>query len=248
MVVISILVWDTPEYAEKLLANLFSECPAGQTPHLVYVLDQGSGGRTRRVLNRYRKQIRLLRVKENIGFPAGHNFVFKTAMEAEPFDAFCVLNSDVRFQQNHWLDALNNALNEDERNAVAGPLGNHVLTGTARRGHGKTASPQDTTSGNYDFLSGCISLIRTSVALEHGLYDEAFTPGYFEDADMGYRYHTAGYRSVYCPLAFEHTYLGPRTSTAKQNKENLSNRYGDFRERNRERFVSRWGHLFPPEG
>jgi O-antigen biosynthesis protein len=247
-VAISVLIWDTPEYAEGLLRNLFFEQPIGETPHKVYVLDQGSGWKTRRVLRRYRDRVQIVRVKENVGFPAGHNLVFETAMSAGPVEAFCVLNSDVRFAESNWLDRLVETLHSDQKNAVAGPVGIQVNPGPERRGHGTIATSEDMAAGKYDMLSGCISLIRSTVAMELGLYDEVFTPGYFEDGDMGYRYHEAGYRSVYCPLKFEHGYLGPRTSTAKQHKDVLRKKFGNFREKNRQCFVSRWGHLFGPEG
>ena len=247
MVVISILVWDTPEYAENLLHNLFIDHPVGETPHRVYVLDQGSGWKTRLVLWRYRKHVRLLRVKQNIGFPAGHNLVLKTATEEGAVDAFCVLNSDVRFLEDNWLDALARTLKGDAKHAIAGPIGIRLIPRGDRRGHGELASDRDMESGAYDVLSGCVALIRASTARKHGLYDEVFTPGYFEDSDLGYRYHAAGYTSAYCRLKMEHSYLGPRTSTAKTHKDVLLKNYGNFREQNRQCFIQRWGHLLASE-
>jgi GT2 family glycosyltransferase len=240
MIIVSILVWDTPEYAECLLNNLLEECHPGQTPHEIYVLDQGSGWRTRRILKRYKDRIQLLRVKTNAGFSAGHNHVFKTAQAAGDFDAFCVLNSDVRFLSAGWLDRLVDTLSEDAGNAVAGPVGIRIQTGEDRFGHGEIASEEAMRAGDYDVLSGCVSLIRTSVAQKHGLYDEIFTPGYFEDADMCFRYVAAGHGIVHCPIRIEHGYLGARTSTAKVKKDSLRRKYGNFRERNRQEFLKRW--------
>ena len=248
MIVLSILVWDTPEYAEKLLQNLLDECPVGQASHKICVLDQGSTWETRRILKRFQGRIELLRVKENIGFPAGHNLIYNTAKESCQLDAFCVVNSDVRFLEHNWLDRLSETLSSNPENAVAGPVGININTSDVRYGHGEVANEEDLASGNFDVLSACVSLVRTSVAEELGLYDEIFSPGYFEDGDMCYRYREAGYRLVGCPISMEHGYLGPRTSTAKQKKDILRHAHGNFRETNRTLFVERWGHRFPASG
>jgi GT2 family glycosyltransferase len=247
MVVLSVLVWDTPEYAGNLLHNLLEECPVGETPHKIVVLDQGSGWRTRRVLKRHQERISIIRVRKNIGFPAGHNLVFNTARETGAFDAFCVVNSDVRFLEANWLDQLSTSLEENPNIALTGPVALRVTRSGGRIGHGEPVTDEDLRRGQFEFLSGCASLIRADVAIRLGLYDEVFTPGYFEDADMCFRYVAAGHGIVHCPIRIEHGYLGARTSTAKVKKDSLRRKYGNFRERNRQEFLKRWP-LSPAEG
>ncbi len=240
MVILSILIWDTPDYAELLLRNLFEEIPIGDTPHQVYVLDQGSGWRTRRILRRYRDRIRLVRVKQNVGFPEGHNLIFRTARENSPVDAICVINSDVRFLEPKWLDRMVETQALNPKVAITSPAGLNVIREGKRVGHGTPAGEDEIRAGQYDFLSGCVTLIRASVAGDLGLYDPVFTPGYFEDADLCYRYRASGFELAFCPIRFEHGYLGARTSTAKIKKDCLDRTYGDFRERNRQEFLNRW--------
>ena len=69
--IVSILVWDTPEYVESLLHSMFEAYSAGGMAHEVYVLDQGSQEPTREVLDRYGSHINRIDLERNIGFPGG---------------------------------------------------------------------------------------------------------------------------------------------------------------------------------
>jgi GT2 family glycosyltransferase len=239
--VISILVWDAPYYVENLLKSLFEEYRIGSTPHCVYVLDQGSGFATRRVLRRFRDRVRVIRLKRNIGFPKGHNLIFEEASTTEAFRYFCAVNSDVRFLEDDWLDRMVNVMEADRDVAVSGPVAVNIIDHGERLGHGSIAETADAAAGRFDFISGALCTVRRRVAEERGLFDEVFTPGYFEDADMVFRYLEAGYAQAWCPVKHEHGYLGKRATAERSRKRReLVSEYGAFQERNRHVFLDRW--------
>lgn len=73
-----------------------------------------------------------------------------------------------------------------------------------------------------------------------GLFDEAFTPGYYEDTDLSFRARACDWDLSYCPLAYTHQGLGPERSTSHIKRDQLAERYGNFQKRNRNLFVTRW--------
>ncbi len=85
-------------------------------------------------------------------------------------------------------------------------------------------------------LTGFAVLLRREVAdnlmIDNGrhLFDERYTPGYFEDDDLGIRISLAGYRQVLCHNAF--IYHNGGTGFAGKN---------DAMEKSREKFVEKWG-------
>ena len=114
MVIISILVWDSPRYVENLLKSLFSDHAISRSPYEVYVVDQGSEQETKDVLARYKEHIHLIELEKNIGFGEGHNLVYKKAQAGPAFDYFCVVNSDIKFTQDNWLDSMMRDLCSDD--------------------------------------------------------------------------------------------------------------------------------------
>ncbi len=238
--VISVLAWDAPRYLENLLASLFETHRIGTTPHHVYVLDQGSHAETKDVLARYADRIRIITLQENIGFSKGHNLVYREAAKSGSFDYFVVINSDIRFGQDAWLDALVNALATDPRVAVTGPMGINIIARGRRAGHGRQATPEEMARHEFDSISGCLCLFRRSALGSDAVFDEVYSPAYFEDTDLNLRLKEKGYRQVWCPLQFEHHYLGANTSTSKVKRDELAAKYGPFQEQNRQLFLKRW--------
>lgn len=244
MIIISILAWDAPEYTENLLRSLLVDYKPGHVAFDVYVLDQGSGQPTKEVLNRYSSQINLISLEENIGFSRGHNMIYETAKKKHKFKYFCPINSDVQLQEDCWLDKLVAALEKDPLNAIAGPFGVNIINYGNNLGSGMQASLEEMAKGSFDFISGSICLVRAEVADKLGLFDEAYSPAYFEDVDMNLRYKKADFKLVYCPVMCRHGYLGHMSSTSKVKRKELLSKYGEYQEKNRRLFVERWGAEF----
>jgi len=240
MIILSILVWDSPQYTENLLKSLFDEHQISTHPHKVYILDQGSNAETKDVLEKYADKINLITLKENIGFPKGHNLVYQKAKELGDFEYFCPINSDIRFKEDFWLDKLVEKMQSHEKNAIVGCMGLNIISEGARIGHGRIASKEDEENRLFDFVSGCVFLIKSSVIDQIGFFDEIFTPGYFEDADLNFRIKENGFKQALTKIEFDHHYLGQGTSTTKTKAEELHQKYGDFQEKNRQIFLDRW--------
>ncbi len=82
-------------------------------------------------------------------------------------------------------------------------------------------------------LTGFAVLVKNEivkqVSKDGKLFDERFTPGYFEDDDLGIRICLAGYRQVLCHNAFIYHHGGSGFSDS------------DAMEKNREKFKEKWG-------
>ncbi|SDY85887.1 glycosyltransferase [Nitrosomonas sp. Nm33] len=59
---------------------------------------------------------------------------------------------------------------------------------------------------DVDMCSACFIAVKRDVFGKIGCYDEAFDPGYCEDADLALRFWKAGYRVVYDPTVVVHHY------------------------------------------
>ena len=242
-VLVSILTWDAHDYVHNLLENLQQRNP-GCCNFRIQILDQGSQTRTRDLIEKFvnenpRAAANFL--EENCGFSVGHNKNFDDVWRVWKFDYYVVLNSDVIFDEDFWLDNLVQFMEKQPDCGIAGPhVLNYIDSPEHIRGHGRPAAADEIAEGRYSHVSGSIAIIRSSTVLELGLFDASFTPGYFEDADLSKRYNLFGYDLGYVPLQFQHHYLGQARSSAKSKREELYQAFGQYQERNRRLFVTRW--------
>jgi len=68
--------------------------------------------------------------------------------------------------------------------------------GIRQRDHGQFDECMD-----VDYLTACAVLIDTEALRKVGMFDDAYFPSYFEDADLCHRARRAGFRLVYEPAA-----------------------------------------------
>lgn len=59
---------------------------------------------------------------------------------------------------------------------------------------------------DVDMCSACFIAVKRNIFAKIGCYDEAFDPGYCEDADLALRFWEAGYRVVYDPAVVVYHY------------------------------------------
>ena len=75
---------------------------------------------------------------------------------------------------------------------------------------------------DVDYCSGAFLLVRTKLFHELGMFNPAFSPAYYEDADFCLRLRSRGYRTVYEPQALlfhsEHSSSDPETARKLQLK------------------------------
>ena len=232
---ISLLVWNSVRYLENLLVNI-AVYPPGGAYHL-RILDQGSGPETAALLQRHAEGVDVVsveRLEANIGYGAGHNRNYARFRRDIAFDYFVTINDDLVFGETNWLDRLVEGMEARQDVAVGGPICFRMDAKTTRR-----STRAERAAGRFDFVGGAVSIIRASAVDALGLFDEAYAPAYWEDADMCFRNRHFGWQLASIDLQVCHAYLGER-SLADPAREAALARHGDFRRRNFALLRSRW--------
>lgn len=153
--------------------------------------------------------ITLICNEQNIGFPKGCNQGIKLAEQSN--DIF-LLNNDTIVMPNSifWLRM---GLYENNKVGSVGSITNCAINGqqitdrfSSLEEYTKYALNTNIPAKNpYEYkiwLVGFALLIRRTALDKVGLLDENFTPGCFEDNDIGVRLQLAGYQSFLCHNSF----------------------------------------------
>lgn len=179
----------------------------------------------------------------NVGFARGHNHVFDLVHRQQPFDYFVVLNQDVLFGRPGWLDRLVDGM-RDEAVAIGGPVAWQLCADPGVLM--ETCLTADRDPERIYSIQGSVAIIRSRAVERFGLFDNTFTPAYFEDTDLCRRYVHAGYRLGWIGVEHVHSYLGPKQKLVRQKKEALRGAFGNFHARNMGLFIRRWMKSTPP--
>lgn len=234
--------WNGAAYLPACLDALLVQEPADLE---VIVVDNAStDGSAGLVATRY-PDVHLIRHDSNLGFAGACN----AGLRAARGNLLVLLNQDTVVRAG-WLAALVQALEEGPAGIVgckilypdgktvqhAGawiewPLGLAHHHGQGERDEGQWDAPRI-----VEGVTGAAMALRREVLDTIGLLDEAFWPGYFEDADLCYRAREAGFEIGYVP----HAVLTHAETTSLDDVVTLSRAY----HRGRLRFVLK--HLSPP--
>ncbi|MBN2561963.1 MAG: glycosyltransferase [Phycisphaerae bacterium] len=242
--VITLLVWDAHEATSRLCECVKEGVSRRASWHLL-ILDQGSAEPTATMLSDFAARmgpaVTLDRIGGNIGYPAGHNRLHRIA--AERFDSryLVTINSDVVFDDPSWLDTLVDFMDVNADVGIAGPTGvTYERVPPHRLGWCRLATAEEMKERRFDAISGSVCVIRQRMIEQIGLFDEAFTPGYYEDTDLTFRAKATGWRIALCDVPHRHHDLGSEKSTTGIKQAELAAQYGNFQKRNRDLFVERW--------
>ncbi|HWL92695.1 MAG TPA: glycosyltransferase [Phycisphaerae bacterium] len=243
-VLVTLLVWDAHLAVARLLDSL-AGCMAQSAQWRLFILDQGSAAPAAGLLKdfsqRQKGRVALARVEQNIGYPAGHNLLHRLACQHFAPRHLVTINSDLVFHDPRWLDGLVDFMDAHPLFGIAGPTGViYQREPFERLGWCRVATTEELQSGQFDGISGSVCIMRQSMLDEIGLFDESFTPGYYEDTDLTFRARACGWQVAACPVDHAHQQLGPENSTSFIKREQLAAKYGNFQKRNRNLFVERW--------
>jgi hypothetical protein len=208
-------------------------------PHVAIVVEQGSTDGSRELVLEKYPEVRCLLFDDNAGFDGGVNRGIRPALE-EGFEYIVLLNNDA-VPANDWLEKL---VDRAEREADAGIVQSKIrhyndnrLDSTGDfysvwglpfpRGRGEEDK------GQYDGLeqqelfsaSAGATLYRARMLQEIGIFDERFF-AYFEDVDISFRAHLAGWRVLYEPSAVARHKINATSS--KMGKKSAGNRPSSF--------------------
>lgn len=233
-----ILSYNNVYLTEECLRSIYSNCAPGTFS--VVILDNASDAETVKWLkSRADDNLTLLLSDENMGFGPGCNEALKYAdPEADVF----FLNNDTRMPANalFWLRM---GLYAADDIGAAGALQNYssyqlldVAFDLPYQYMEFGAERNVRMDDPYEYvrkLSGFALLIRREVIDSVGGFDEIFAPGYFEDDDLCTRIGQQGYKLVLCRNSFIY-HAGSQSFAENPDAEAIF-------ERNRQRFIDKWG-------
>ena len=251
---IVVLAHDNLPLTRACLSALQAQTPA---PYELVLVDNGSRDGTGAYFKSLQVQlgpatpVQLLANAHNLGFPAAANQGIRAARGRH----VVVLNNDT-IVQDGWLDALLDAADTDaDVGVVTAKILNHDLTVQSAGGvlHAPDGSftipgqglprnaPEVTRRRLLSNAGGpCMLLTRgllERVAPGGQPFDEAYSPGYFEDSDLCLRAREAGFALLYEPGA-EVLHHGKATANLLASRGELDV-WGRF-EANKRRFHRRW--------
>lgn len=241
--------WNVRNYSIVLLSyNLKGKCQqcissirennSPQSYELVIVDNASTDGITEWL--KEQKDIKVICNTENRGFPGGCNQGIKAS---EPENDILLLNNDTIIYPNSifWLRM---ALYETEGIGATGSISNSV--GNHQRIEEKFDSMEEyrkyALETNIPMENACekkmkliafAMLIRRKALDEVGMLDERFSPGNFEDDDLGIRLQYAGWKLLLCHNSFIYHY--------EHGDGRNVNLWGSVMTRNREKFKQKWG-------
>lgn len=157
----------------------------------IVVIDNGSTDPTSRVLDSYQhyfeKRLKVLRNDNNQGYARGCN----QGMRATTKDVIVLLNNDVVIRSAFQRQIVD-ALDENPKRVICGKL---VDWKGGWNQFGDLVIP---------YAEGWCFAFRRQFIVDVGLFDEQFTPCYYEDVDLSYRAVKAGYELKQLALPIHH--------------------------------------------
>ncbi len=205
------LTWKSYEVTRDCLHSLRSlDYPDFE----ILLVDNASGdGSSERLASEF-PEVKVIRNRENLGFPGGNNVAIRQALQSTA-DYLLLLNNDTIVAAD-FLSHMVEIAESDPAIAIVNPkifffepsdrlwCAGGVYQPWCGMGSMRGVHQRDT--GKYDqaeeisFATGCALLIRTSAVRRIGLLDETFFLG-FEDLDWCVRARQAGFKLYYAPKA-----------------------------------------------
>ncbi len=238
---IIILSYNSLGFTEECLQSIRATCP--KSAYEIIVVDNASTDGSVEWL-RKQKDVILQCNKENVGFPAGCNQGIRLAQTES--DVF-LLNNDTILPPNalFWLRM---GLYEKENVGAVGAVSNYVSNfqkvdwncGTKEEFlhaavYNNLPVPRPYERRNY--LVGFALMIRRGALEEVGYLDEIFSPGTYEDNDIGFRLCERGYEILLCRNSFVYHYGSGGGANARK--------WSGLATRNAAKLADKWG--FDPD-
>lgn len=234
---IVILSYNVKDICMRCIESIIKNNP--KSAYEIVVVDNASTDGIREWLQD-QEDITLVCNEENVGFPMGCNQGIE-ASQAEN-DIF-LLNNDTMLLPNSlfWLRM---ALYEDEKTGATGSVTNFAGNGQIVKRdfssidevmeYGISVNiPEKNALENKIWLVGFALLLKRKALNEIGLLDTRFSPGSYEDNDIGVRLRYAGWKVYLCHNSFIFHY----GSGAGQNR----GMWDEIEKKNEKKFKEKWG-------
>jgi GT2 family glycosyltransferase/Tfp pilus assembly protein PilF len=209
------------------------------------IVDNGSTDGTREYLEELVQTnvtIKLIKNKENVGFPKGVNQAINISLG----QYILIANNDIVVTKD-WLERMVEVAETDATIGIAGPISNSVSGVQLDKGakynsisqmHKYAKQVQKKNHKKileFPRVAFLCTLIKKEVIDKIGGLDERFSPGNFEDDDFCLRAQLAGYKTVIAQDVFIHHY------GSKSFKANGVDEYAKRLECNKQIFIEKWG-------
>ena len=208
---------------QSLGACLDSVLRQSAPPVAILVVDNASGDATADIARRAIGpgvargiDVSVVPQVRNLGFTAGANVAMEALLASDQqLDVILLLNQDVVLDMD-WCAQVNAAFANLPQAGIVGAklLYPSRLTiqhagGYLERprlisrhfGHHESTDTEATAPREVDFVTGAAMAIRADRLRSIGLFEEIFSPGYYEDVDLCDRCRAAGWAVVYWPSA-----------------------------------------------
>ncbi len=208
-VTVLILNWNGREVLPQCLDALLT---LDYQAFRVIVADNGSNDGSLALVREKYPAVQSIDLGQNMGFSRGNNVAFSRIEDKS--ELLVLLNNDV-YVRPDWLEQLVSPFSAPEVGISGAKLlfpdeihiqhaGGELEYPSAMAHH---IAYKEIDRGQVDdrrevpYVTGASLAIKWSLAEELGLFDEHFSPYYFEEADLCYRTRAAGYKIIYVPEA-----------------------------------------------
>ncbi len=206
---IIILNWNGMHFLNKCLTSIMVY--TDYSDYEVIVVDNGSVDGSIRLVEENYPNVKLIKNCENLGFSKGNNIGVRNSKG----DYILILNNDTEMVDKNWL---NNAVKLFESDEKIGVIGCKLLYPDGKLQHaggkinflnplfsnhisiGKNPNKADYNKfSEVDYVTAAAIFVKKEVIKKIGVFDEIFSPIYYEDSDFCIRARRAGYKVIYAP-------------------------------------------------
>lgn len=181
---------------EKNLPKVFKHSPE---INKIIVVDDGGNDDTKKFLSKkYPDKVKLVRNAENLGFSKGVN----RGVAASQADYLVLLNNDVYPTSRYLKSALKYFEDQDVFAVTFNEKHSSPPKVSWKKGKLHFVQAKSKKKPRYSaWASGGSAIFRRSIWDKLGGLNEIYSPGYWEDIDLGWRAWKSGYKIIFDPQA-----------------------------------------------
>jgi GT2 family glycosyltransferase len=217
---VALIVWNGSSYLRACMDSLLAQT---RRPDVLCVIDNSSTDQSLDIISAYLPAFEgygiqcLVRAnKENLGFTIAANQAIQALITSrDPCDIVVLLNQDVtldilclqaieeQFRSHHDVGIVGCKTFYPDRKTLqhaGGFLERPRLLGQ-HRGIGDTDGPEYQVAYEPEYVTGAAIGLRTQALHQVGVFDEIFSPGYYEETDLCLRMRMHGWRIRLAPDA-----------------------------------------------
>jgi GT2 family glycosyltransferase len=213
-----IVSWNGDSYLRECLSSVLAQEMA---PMTVVVVDNASDDRSLDIVSSFERSLAVagtalcvITERHNTGFTQAANRGLNALLTAGLVDFVLLLNQDATLDPG-FAGAATRAFQHDERTGVLGakiflPNGLTIqhaggfierprMIGRHYAHHQPDQTPEVHNQREVEFVTAAAMAIRVAALRDVGVFDEIFSPGYYEDVDLCDRMHQRSWKVVYVP-------------------------------------------------